>query len=98
MLENQRYIRPQIVVEAFQWTGNPGDDNPEWVRDAYDDGRIRLEWKGDDFERYHLAFIEDYIIHYVKPGDWLILLPNGRVTKCNKDDFSNDYCPVQQPL
>lgn len=85
------YQKKPVQVEAYQWTGVPGDTNhPQWALDAIAEGRIR-------FGRTFLSGARQMSVTTLEgdleaiPGDYIIRGVAGEIYPCKCHIFDQTY-------
>ena len=83
-----KFIRKSVVVDAVQVTGSNRDEMSTFVRGwifGGSDGSIMFLSPGEVEALEALC------------DDWVVRLPDGKLTVCGADEFEKEYCPVGVP-
>lgn len=90
-----KYRKKPVVVEAFQFTAQPWDQFPEWIREPKAPSVVY----GDDKEGeggYFLAILTLEGTMTAHVGDWIIRGVNGELYPCKPDIFEKTYELVEE--
>ena len=99
-----RYRKKPVVIEAVQvaaavyngntWNGSlfKCDVLPEWLEEAFANGRIGLHPSDANFALLAIKAPEGTMI--AEPGDWIIRGVKGELYPCKPDIFGATYEPV----
>lgn len=91
-MNNLRFRKKPVVIEAFRFTEARREDNtdwPEWLHEAWNkgDGAPGSFWPCDG--TLYLGTLEG--AHVVAPGDWIIRGVKGELYPCKPDIFDMTY-------
>jgi hypothetical protein len=85
------YQKKPETVEAFQWKGDPEqDDLPDWLKEAIQSKRAVLTKR----KPYHLI-VADGAIH-AQPGDYIIRGSGNVLRACEPHFFERTYELVEE--
>lgn len=76
-----RYRKKPIVIEAFQWTGQPPREWPAWAMTSL---AILYEISSLQVDTNHGPV-------RANKGDWLIKTEAGEIYPCQDDEFWKNY-------
>ena len=82
-----KFIRKSVVVDAVQVTGSNRDEMSTFVRGwifGGSDGSIMFLSPGEVEALEALC------------DDWVVRLPDGKLTVCGADEFEKEYSPVKE--
>ncbi len=83
--------KTQQVFLAFRWSGCL-EDSPEWIGDAFRDGRVTLDPKERGWKANVLT---PYGWMRVSKGDWVLSRNSGEMIVYSDEEFTNEYEPAE---
>ncbi|CAK7030420.1 MAG: hypothetical protein ENTA_03292 [Enterocloster clostridioformis] len=85
-----KYRKKPVVIEAFQWTGGPEqEDDPEWIIEAVRNGSAWFENEGTPEVKFMIRTPEG--VHEASVGDYIIHGIAGEIYPCKPDIFRETY-------
>lgn len=89
-----RYRKKPVVIEAFQWTGGPEqEEDPEWIVRAIKNGVAWFENEGTPEVIFMIQTLEG--VHEASVGDYIIHGIAGEIYPCKPDIFQATYEPAE---
>lgn len=88
-----QFRKKPVVVDAFKWTGGPDQtEDPEWIVDALEDGRVSFGTNNRGRAALCIRTLEGVMAADV--GDWVIKGVKGELYPCKPDIFAATYDPA----
>lgn len=93
MSKYRKITKPELVVEAFQWTGGHDQTyDPPWIIAALADGRATIEWTSARRPALCIAGESTLVVF---AGDFVALGPAG-LHACTAKEFELEFEPVPE--
>lgn len=95
------YKLPQPVdvvrLPYHEWADNPGafEEVPDWLSEAWDDGRVKPVFKGEDYWYYEITTREGVVT--ADPDYYLARGPEGELWPIAASIFDKTYARWEEP-
>ncbi len=88
------YRKKPVVIEAFQWTGGPDQEYPEWAIEALNPGKIFFASGATEERKLMIKTLEGEMAADL--GDYIIKGVKNELYPCKPDIFELTYEKVNE--